>query len=249
MEWTYGAPILQLPSAAGISPMALENAIQLRLFLHDGFRWGWNYPLEKLDSPIVDLLNVRYIITRAEDVPRMAAIPKFRHLASLPGNELFENRTAFPRFFLVHQARAVKSLEEARDLILRDISRSTADRHCRSADRAGLQAVTADEVKTLKYEPNSIELSAQASRAVVAGAFGNLLSRMEGLAGRSARAHLFHRHRVTRRYCSGGGASRSHGVSPADPSDLARDLAREPRFYWRFRAFVYRRNASRIQLN
>ena len=91
MEWTYGAPILQMPSAAGISPMAPENAIQLRLFLHDGFRWGWNYPLEKLDSPVVDLLNVRYIITRAEDVPRMAALPKFRHLASLPGNELFEN--------------------------------------------------------------------------------------------------------------------------------------------------------------
>ncbi len=119
MEWTYGAPILQLPSAAGISPMAPENAIQLRLFLHDGYRWGWNYPLEKLDSSIVDLLNVRYIITRAEDVPRLAAIPKFRHIASLPGNELFENQAVFPRFFLVHQARAVTSLKEARDLILR----------------------------------------------------------------------------------------------------------------------------------
>ena len=157
MEWTYGAPILQLPSAAGISPMAPENAIQLRLFLHDGYRWGWNYPLEKLDSPVVDLMNVRYIITRAEDVPRMAAIPKFRHLASLPGNELFENLTAFPRFFLVHEARAVKS--------------HTCDRLALHSDHGDPHielppnvAGDLDEVKTLKYEPNSIEVSTQASR-------------------------------------------------------------------------------------
>ncbi len=68
MEWTYGAPILQVPSASGISPLALENSIQLRLFLHDGYRWGWNYPLEKLDSPVLDLMNVRYVLTRAADV-------------------------------------------------------------------------------------------------------------------------------------------------------------------------------------
>ena len=117
MEWTNGAPILQIPSAAGISPMALENAIQLRLFLHDGYRWGWNYPLEKLDSPVVDLLNMRYIITRGQDISRMAAYPRYRHIASLPGNELFENRNVFPRFFLVHQVRTVGSLKEARDVM------------------------------------------------------------------------------------------------------------------------------------
>jgi Bacterial membrane protein YfhO len=163
LEWTYGAPILQIPSAAGISPLALENAIQLRLFLHDGYRWGWNYPLENLDSPVVDLLNVRYVITRAEDGPRLAAIPKFRSLARQPGYELFENTTVFPRFFLVHQARAVASLKEARDLISRhqvDL-RQTAivDRPMELAAAGG-----SDEVKTLRYEPNAIELSAQTSR-------------------------------------------------------------------------------------
>ncbi len=57
--------------------MALENSIQLRLFLHGGNRAGWNYPLEKLDSPVLDLMNVRYVLTRAADVPRFAALPKF----------------------------------------------------------------------------------------------------------------------------------------------------------------------------
>jgi hypothetical protein len=163
MEWTYGAPILRLPSAAGISPLALENAIQLRLFLHDGYRWGWNYPLEKLDSPILDLMNVRYLITRAQDVQRLLAVPGFRPIASLPGNELFENTGVFPRFFLVHQVRAVTSLAEARDLILRHQVnlRWTAivDQPMKLAPGGG-----SDEVKTTSYEPNAIELSARTSR-------------------------------------------------------------------------------------
>jgi hypothetical protein len=166
MEWTNGAPILQIPSAAGISPLAPENAIQLRLFLHDGVRWGWNYPLEKLDSPIVNLLNVRYIITRAQDVSRLAAIPKFRHIASLPGNELFENTNVFPRFFMVHSVRRVGSMEEARDLILRhqvDL-RETAIVEQPVERYDFFVANGSEEVKTVRYEPNAIELLVRSSR-------------------------------------------------------------------------------------
>ncbi len=166
MEWTTSAPILQITSAAGISPMAPENAIQLRLFLHDGYRWGWNYPLEKLDSPIVDLLNVRYIVTRAEDISRFAAFPKFRHIASPPGSELFENTEVLPRFFLVHQARTVGSLQEATDLI----SRNQVDlRRTALVDQAIALAPNGgpDKVNTLRYEPNEIELSTRTSSAAL----------------------------------------------------------------------------------
>jgi hypothetical protein len=160
MDWTTSAPISQIPCAAGISPMAPENAIQLRLFLHPGYRWGWNYPLENLDSSVVDLLNVRYVITRAEDVPRFAALPKFHHIASLPGNELFENDDAYPRFFLVHQVHRVDSLEQARDVIARhevDL-RKTAIIEGPVALAAETPGET-DAVTTLKYEPNAIELA------------------------------------------------------------------------------------------
>lgn len=165
MEWTNGAPILRIPCAAGISPMAPENAIQLRLFLHDGYRWGWNYPLEKLDSPVLDLLNVRYVITRGADVPRFNALTKFRHVASLPGHEVFENTEAFPRFFLVHQTRTVATLDEARDLILRravDLRRTAlVDRKIDVAAADG----AAEEVRTLSYEPNRIEVAVHTASA------------------------------------------------------------------------------------
>jgi hypothetical protein len=165
MDWTNDAPILQMPCAAGISPLAPENAIQLRLFLHDGYRWGWNYPLEKLDSPIVDLLNVRYIVARSQDAPRLKALPKFHPVASLPGGELFENTQAFLRFFLVHQARTVESLAEARELIL---GRSVNLRETALVDQTidvGPPEEKSDEVKTLRYEPNRIELDVSAASA------------------------------------------------------------------------------------
>jgi hypothetical protein len=171
MEWTNGAPILQIPSAAGISPMAPENAIQLRLFLHDGYRWGWNYPLEKLDSPIVDLLNVRYVITRPQDIPRLAALAKFHHVASLPGTELFENSTVFPRFFLVHNVRTVASPDEARDLIRQrriDLRREAiVDQPVELRSNNGVGANLADDVTTLKYEPDEIEVSTQTQNEAV----------------------------------------------------------------------------------
>jgi hypothetical protein len=103
--WAIAGPITGVPSANGISPMAPDKIIQLRLFLHDGARWGWYYPVEKVDSPVLDLMGVRYVITNAKTALRLAALPKFRHVASLPGNELFENTAVMPRFFLVHEVR------------------------------------------------------------------------------------------------------------------------------------------------
>ncbi|HEX5102086.1 MAG TPA: hypothetical protein VFV94_21400, partial [Polyangiaceae bacterium] len=60
--WSITGPITGVPSAGGVSPLAPDRIIQLRLFLHDGVRWGWNYPLEHLDSPVLDLLSAKYVI-------------------------------------------------------------------------------------------------------------------------------------------------------------------------------------------
>ena len=163
MEWTYGAPILQVPTASGISPLALENTIQLRLLLHDGNRAGWYYPLEKLDSPALDLMNVRYVLTRGADVGRLSALPKFRHIASLPGTELFENTSVLPRFFFVHQVKAAGSIAEASDLIehQRIDLRDTAI----TEEVLDLPAGTGGEVTVTTYQPARIELSLKASGA------------------------------------------------------------------------------------
>jgi len=165
MEWTYGAPILQVHNASGISPLALENTIQLRLFLHEGNRAGWYYPLEKLDSPVLDLMNVRYVLTRAADVARLAAVPKFRHIASLPGTELFENSAVLPRFYFVRRVQSVASLAEARELIEHDRvdfgQTAIADHPIDLPPND--DPIAPGTVDVTKYEPSRIELSLKTS--------------------------------------------------------------------------------------
>ncbi len=167
IAWTYGAPILQVPIASGISPLALENSIQLRLLLHDGNRAGWYYPLEKLDSPVLDLMNVRYVLTRAEDIPRFASLPKFRHIASLPGTEVFENTAVLPRFYFVRRSRQVSSIAEAHELI----EQRKIDLHETALTEqpidlgSGDEAAAPGDVMVTKYEPSRIELSLRTSRA------------------------------------------------------------------------------------
>jgi hypothetical protein len=170
MFWSIGAPITEIPSANGVSPLAPEYLIQLRLFLHDGFRWGWYYPLEHLDSPVLDLLGARYVIAGPQAAARVAALPRFRHIASLPGNELFENLTVMPRFFLVRDVRLVHSLAESRALIASgtvDFRRTALtedpDVGAGYIEPAGALALAPDSVAVLSYQPSSLELAVAAS--------------------------------------------------------------------------------------
>jgi hypothetical protein len=156
--WSIAGPVTGVPSANGISPMAPDKIIELRLFLHDGARWGWYYPLEKIDSPVLDLMGTRYVVTNAKTAPRLAALPKFRHVASLPGNELFENTTVMPRFFLVHEVRPGGWPLEVVDLRKTAVAEEVIPLHGMHAP-AGEGAET---VQVARYEPNVVELDVRA---------------------------------------------------------------------------------------
>ena len=100
----------------------------------------------------------RWVVAGPKAADRLRGIPRFRHAASLPGNELFENLTVMPRFFVVHQALAVSSLAEARALIDR---REIDFRQAAIADAPiALPAAASgsDAVKVLEYRPNAVEL-------------------------------------------------------------------------------------------
>jgi Bacterial membrane protein YfhO len=162
-DWAVQAPLTRVPSANGVSPLALENIIQLRLFLHDGQPWGWYYPVDHLDSPVLDLLNVRYLTASGDGAERVAADNRFRLAALLPGQEIFENRTVLPRFFLVHNTLLVKSLAEARAAI----SGGFAFSKTAIVDTPVVLAPAAspEKVRTVSYEPDALEVEATATAA------------------------------------------------------------------------------------
>jgi hypothetical protein len=81
-------------------------------------------------------------------------------VADLPGDELFENRNAMPRFFLVHEARPAKSLADAREMIRRgEIDfRRTAILDSPVTLSPAPAPGEVEEAKAVDYQPDSVEI-------------------------------------------------------------------------------------------
>ena len=138
-QWAFQAPLTGIPTANGVTPLAPAGIIQLRLHLHDGSRWGWYYPVEKIESPALDLMGVRYLVAGPKFAARLRKSPRFRQVLNLPGQDVFENLSVLPRFFLVDSLKT-----------------GALDVH-----RA------AGAVSVIGYQPGSLELSVNAAAASV----------------------------------------------------------------------------------
>lgn len=99
--WTVGAPLFEIPSANGNDPFALVRLMQVRLAFCKGERWGRYYEVSDPDSPVLDRLNVRYLISNT----KLELGPKYRHVADLHGQQVYENTRVLPRFRLVAGTR------------------------------------------------------------------------------------------------------------------------------------------------
>ncbi len=107
--WVTTGGITELPSANGNDPFALYRFMQVRLLFSKGERWGRFYQVARPDSPILDLLNVRLLLSTTP-VPENS---KFFKAADLPGRTLYENPTALPRFFLVPNVERAEDMADA----------------------------------------------------------------------------------------------------------------------------------------
>lgn len=113
MNWAAAAPVLGIPTATGNDPLCLARIKDVRLLFARGDRWMHYYTVDKPESPILDLLNVRYLVAW-EQSPEAGALPQ---AAALPGHQLRENTNALPRFFLAAETRAAESREAALALL------------------------------------------------------------------------------------------------------------------------------------
>ena len=85
MAWSTTAPISRIYTANGADVMAVYRTMQARLAFAKGERWGAYYQIEDLRSPVIGLMNTRFVITSARlDARRLAGSP-FRELTSIPG--------------------------------------------------------------------------------------------------------------------------------------------------------------------
>jgi hypothetical protein len=109
MFWSSTQALVEVPSANGNDPFALERYIAVRIsFVANGVRWGRYYEVADPDSPLLSLLNVRYLLSRAPfNDPRR---PK---IADVPAGAVYENPDVLPRFFLVNRIERAGGLEQS----------------------------------------------------------------------------------------------------------------------------------------
>jgi len=94
MNWAMAADSIGLPTANGNDPFALTRFMSVRLSFTKGERWGSYYEVGDAHSPVLDMINVRYLISRQDP-------------------QLEENPNALPRFWMVARTRRAESPEEA----------------------------------------------------------------------------------------------------------------------------------------
>lgn len=100
MDWAMGAPITGVPNASGNDPFALDAIMTARRQFVKGERWGRYYQLEDLTAPMVDEMNIRYVLSREPIADAALQSARFREAARLPGRIVYENLEVQPRFRL-----------------------------------------------------------------------------------------------------------------------------------------------------
>jgi hypothetical protein len=180
INWAECATLTRVPAANGSSPLGLENIVRLQMLAlaHPGVRWGWYYQVENPDAPVLDILNVKYLLAGPKGAAMLRTRTRYRQVASLSGYELFENLSVLPRYFLVNDVRQTKDREmdgliqnHSVDLHRTALTEDAVTLPAPSPNPSGDASAT---VHTLRYEPDNLELeitSPQTSFLVLSEAF------------------------------------------------------------------------------
>jgi hypothetical protein len=150
MDMATHGPLFEYPSANGNDPFALVRLMQVRLSFCQGVIWGRYYEIANPDSPVLKLMNVRYVMA-AHVLGKPGAM---QQVLELPGTHIYENPGVLPRFFLVSRVRRAANMEEALAML-------------RSRDfDVGSEAVVEGPLQgPLPYGRGSVTLRAGTSRA------------------------------------------------------------------------------------
>jgi hypothetical protein len=111
--WAMGSPLTLVPAAGGDEPMAPVRVVQARLAYCDGERWRAYCQVSNPDSPVIDLLNIGYLLSRTPMSEAALARGRFVKTAGIPGRLAYRNTRVLPRFFLVHAIRTAANEDDA----------------------------------------------------------------------------------------------------------------------------------------
>jgi hypothetical protein len=175
LDWGVTSPITRVPSADGHDPLALERIIQVRLAFARGARWGSSYPVEIPSSPMLDLINARYVLSPRELSDAELPGGKLRLISKLPGHWVYENETVLPRFFFVPRIRLAGTLDSAAARLKEPNFDPREEAVVESSADSQLPPVwSTGSISVLSYSPARIELESSCpGRAFLVAADAN----------------------------------------------------------------------------
>jgi hypothetical protein len=100
--------VYQLSDVRGYDAVAPKRYIDLFDHIEDSVRVTLFWLLEEANSPLLDLLNVKYILTKQELGGKWELVYR-----DDDGMNVYQNRNVMPRAFVVHQAEYVNNAEES----------------------------------------------------------------------------------------------------------------------------------------
>ena len=165
LNWASAASLFEVPTAGGNDPLALERLIQARLLFCNGKRWGRYYEISTLDSPAIDLLNVRFVVSRAPVDAGLLEKARFRQIAVLPGTYVYQNTEVQPRFFLVSRIRNVAGMAEAVAAVRSADFNGRVEAVVEGGHMADYLPASHPPLRVLRYEPVEIELEVDSPAA------------------------------------------------------------------------------------
>ena len=148
IDWVMSAPMTRIYTASGADVMAPERIIQARLAFCRGERWGSWYQVADLDSPVLGMMNVRYVLSPS--APPDAS-----------GLRIYRTPAPLPRFYLVGRTRVTHSPAESA-AALRSPDFRPAEEAIVENGPALADTGAAGRVDVVRYEFQSLELNVDA---------------------------------------------------------------------------------------
>jgi hypothetical protein len=150
--------MLAVPTPNGNNPFVLQRILYLRRLFCRGPYWFRTLPVEKMESPLVDVLNTGYLVALS-GFPERWNQEHFELLTNTDGLKILRNRQVLPRFFLVSQVHRSPDMQASLAYLGSAQFRPKDEAVAENLDagwQAGPQSDTT--VNIVHYSPNRVEL-------------------------------------------------------------------------------------------
>jgi membrane protein YfhO len=157
-----GSEQVKLPTADGDNPLVLQRILTLRRLFCGGYWWERDLPVNRPNSPLLDMLNIGYLV----DIPDPPALPELRqrpYEGDVAGVRFYPNPHALPRFFLAGKLVLSRSAEETFADLSRPDFRPAEETVVETRDLPAGPLPGRGAVQVVRYEANRIELLVNAT--------------------------------------------------------------------------------------